>query len=36
MYDEEVGAIYRSRFGRTVLEAWFTLLTMNTDPIHFG
>jgi acyl dehydratase len=34
----EVGAIYRSRFGRTVLEAdnvWFTLLTMNTNPIHF-
>jgi itaconyl-CoA hydratase len=38
-YDElEVGAIYRSRFGRTVLEAdnvWFTLLTLNTNPIHF-
>jgi itaconyl-CoA hydratase len=34
----EVGAIYRSRHGRTVLEAdnaWFTLLTMNTNPIHF-
>ena len=34
----QVGAIYRSRFGRTVLEAdnvWFTLLTMNTNPIHF-
>jgi acyl dehydratase len=34
----EVGAIYRSRFGRTVLEAdnaWFTLLTMNTNAIHF-
>jgi len=33
-----VGATYRSRFGRTVLEAdnvWFTLLTMNTNPIHF-
>jgi itaconyl-CoA hydratase len=33
-YDElEVGAVYRSRFGRTVLEAdnvWF-----NTNPIHF-
>src|SRR5579884_689785 len=31
----EVGAVYRSRFGRTVLEAdnvWFTLLT---NPIHF-
>jgi itaconyl-CoA hydratase len=38
-YEElEVGAIYRSRFGRTVLEAdntWFTLLTLNTNPIHF-
>jgi itaconyl-CoA hydratase len=34
----EVGATYRSRFGRTILEAdnaWFTLLTMNTNPIHF-
>jgi itaconyl-CoA hydratase len=30
--------VYRSRFGRTVLEAdnvWFTLLTLNTNPIHF-
>jgi acyl dehydratase len=38
-YDElEVGAVYRSRFGRTVLEAdnvWFTLLTLNTNRIHF-
>ena len=38
-YEElEVGAVYRSRFGRTVLDAdnvWFTLLTMNTNPIHF-
>ena len=34
----EAGEIYRSRFGRTVLEAdnvWFTLLTLNTNPIHF-
>jgi acyl dehydratase len=34
----EVGAVYTSRFGRTILEAdnaWFTLLTMNTNPIHF-
>jgi acyl dehydratase len=33
-----VGAVYRSRHGRTVLEAdnvWFTLLTLNTNPIHF-
>jgi itaconyl-CoA hydratase len=38
-YEElEVGAVYRSRFGRTVLDAdnvWFTLLTLNTNPIHF-
>jgi itaconyl-CoA hydratase len=36
--DLEIGAVYRSRFGRTVLEAdnvWFTLLTLNTNPIHF-
>jgi acyl dehydratase len=36
--DLEVGAVYKSRFGRTVLEAdnvWFTLLTLNTNPIHF-
>jgi itaconyl-CoA hydratase len=36
--DMQVGEVYRSRFGRTVLEAdnvWFTLLTMNTNPIHF-
>ena len=34
----EIGVVYRSRFGRTVLEAdnvWFTLLTLNTNPIHF-
>jgi itaconyl-CoA hydratase len=34
----QVGEVYRSRSGRTVLEAdnvWFTLLTMNTNPIHF-
>jgi acyl dehydratase len=39
LYDElEIGAVYRSRFGRTVLEAdnvWFSLLTLNTNPIHF-
>ena len=30
--------MYKSRFGRTVLEAdnvWFTLLTLYTNPIHF-
>ena len=34
----DVGAVYESRHGRTVLEAdnvWFTLLTHNTNPIHF-
>ncbi len=34
----QVGDVYRSRLARTVLEAdnvWFTLLTMNTNPIHF-
>jgi itaconyl-CoA hydratase len=38
-YEElEVGAVYRSRHGRTVIDAdnvWFTLLTHNTNPIHF-
>ena len=36
--DFEVGAVYRHRPGRTIGEAdntWFTLLTMNTHPIHF-
>src|SRR5579862_8142602 len=34
----EVGAVYRSRFGRTVLEAdavLHAMQTMNTNPIHF-
>jgi acyl dehydratase len=38
-YDElTIGAVHRSRFGRTILDAdnvWFTLLTLNTNPIHF-
>jgi itaconyl-CoA hydratase len=38
-YEElEVGVVYRSRHGRTVIDAdnvWFTLLTHNTNPIHF-
>jgi itaconyl-CoA hydratase len=38
-YEElQVGAVHRSRFGRTVLEAdnvWFSLLTLNTNPVHF-
>ena len=36
--DFEVGATYRHRPGRTLSEAdntWFTLLTMNRNPIHF-
>ena len=35
--DFEVGAIYEHRPGRTISEAdntWFTLLTMNTHPLH--
>ncbi|WP_374593567.1 MaoC family dehydratase [Sphingosinicella sp.] len=34
----EVGHIYEHRPGRTVTDAdnvWFTLLTMNTHPLHF-
>jgi acyl dehydratase len=37
--DFEVGDIYRCRLGRTVTEAdniWFTLLTNNTNQIHFN
>ena len=36
--DFEVGHIYEHRPGRTITEAdntWFTLLTMNTHPLHF-
>ena len=36
--DFEVGDIYPHTLGRTVLAAdnvWFTLLTQNTNPIHF-
>jgi itaconyl-CoA hydratase len=36
--DFEVGTTYHHRPGRTLSEAdntWFTLLTMNTHPIHF-
>jgi acyl dehydratase len=35
--DFTVGDIYRHPLGRTITEAdnvWFTLLTMNTNPIH--
>jgi acyl dehydratase len=36
--DFEVGDVYVHPLGRTVLSAdnsWFTLLTQNTNPIHF-
>ena len=36
--DFEVGDVYRHPLGRTVTDtdnAWFTLLTQNTAPIHF-
>lgn len=36
--DFEVGDIYEHRPGRTVTQTeniWFTLLTMNTHPMHF-
>lgn len=37
--DFVVGEVYRCRYGRTVSEAdntWFTLLTNNTNQIHFN
>ena len=37
--DFEVGDVYQCRLGRTVTEAdniWFTLLTNNTNQIHFN
>lgn len=37
--DFEIGDIYRCRLGRTVTETdntWFTLLTCNTNQIHFN
>lgn len=36
--DFEIGDVYEHRPGRTISEAdntWFTLLTMNTHPLHF-
>jgi acyl dehydratase len=36
--DFEVGDVYEHPLGRTILAAdntWFTLLTMNTQPLHF-
>jgi itaconyl-CoA hydratase len=37
--DFDVGDVFRSRLGRTVLDAdnvWFTNLTMNTNQVHFN
>ena len=37
--DFAIGDVYRSRLGRTVSDAdntWFTLLTMNTNQMHFN
>ncbi len=36
--DFQVGDVYRHPLGRTITETdniWFTLLTMNTNPLHF-
>jgi itaconyl-CoA hydratase len=36
--DFEVGDVYEHPIGRTILAAdntWFTLMTMNTNPVHF-
>lgn len=36
--DFKIGDVYEHRPGRTISEAdntWFTLLTMNTHPLHF-
>lgn len=36
--DFEIGAVYRHWPGRTITDtdnAWFTLVTMNTHPVHF-
>ena len=36
--DFEAGDVYEHPLGRTILAAdntWFTLLTMNTNPVHF-
>jgi len=36
--DFEVGDVYEHPVGRTILGAdntWFTLMTMNTNPVHF-
>jgi itaconyl-CoA hydratase len=36
--DFEIGDVYEHRLGRSITptdNTWFTLLTMNTNPIHF-
>jgi len=36
--DFDVGDVYEHPLGRTILDAdnaWFSLLTMNTNPVHF-
>jgi acyl dehydratase len=36
--DFEIGDVYPHPLGRTILAAdntWFSLLTMNTNPLHF-
>lgn len=36
--DFKVGDVYQHRLGRTITDAdnvWFTLLTLNTNPVHF-
>lgn len=37
--DMEVGDVYQSRLGKTITETdnqWFTLLTLNTNQVHFN
>jgi itaconyl-CoA hydratase len=37
--DIDVGDVYRSRLGRTITDVdniWFTLLTLNTNQVHFN
>jgi itaconyl-CoA hydratase len=37
--DFDIGDTYRSRLGRTITDVdntWFTLLTMNTNQVHFN
>ncbi len=37
--DFDVGDVYQSRLGRTITETdniWFTLLTLNTNQMHFN